>query len=266
MMEDVASVSVVIPCFRCAETIDRAVASVASQTLKPAEVILIDDASGDGTLTVLNQLAQQYVGWIKVVSLNENQGAASARNAGWAVAQQPYIAFLDADDTWHADKLHIQYAYMRDNQNVAISGHQCIWLRDGEAAPVISTTPLITQISANNLLFKNCFSTPAVMLKRDVLFRFSEAKRFAEDLYLWQQNAFAGLLIVRLEVPLAYIHKAPYGEGGLSGNLWQMEKGELDNYVQLHRAKRIGWVMFWIASVFSWVKFGRRLLLSAVRS
>ena len=64
MMKDnvVAPVSVVIPCYRCAATIARAIASIAQQTRKPAEVLLVDDASGDGTLAVLQELAQQHTG------------------------------------------------------------------------------------------------------------------------------------------------------------------------------------------------------------
>ena len=100
------SVSVVIPCFRCTGTIERAVASVAAQTRRPAEVILVDDASGDDTQKLLQKLSQHFEpGWIKLVFLEQNVGAASARNAGWDQATQTYVAFLDADDAWHPKKI-----------------------------------------------------------------------------------------------------------------------------------------------------------------
>ena len=98
----------VVPCYRCAATIERAIASVAAQTQRPQEVILVDDASGDETLQQLYSLQSQYGEWIKVVALTTNVGAASARNAGWNVATQPYIAFLDSDDAWHPQKVAIQ--------------------------------------------------------------------------------------------------------------------------------------------------------------
>lgn len=91
-MIDEIPVTVVIPCFCCASTIKRAVDSVAQQTQKPAEVILVDDASGDNTLEVLHKIANQYSGWVKVIGLINNQGAANARNVGWDAAAQPYIA------------------------------------------------------------------------------------------------------------------------------------------------------------------------------
>ena len=55
--ESMAPVSVVIPCYRCSLTIGRALASIAQQSMKPVEVILVDDASGDDTWVVLTKLA-----------------------------------------------------------------------------------------------------------------------------------------------------------------------------------------------------------------
>ena len=59
-----APVSVIIPCYRCTETIERALASVAQQTLLPEEVLLVEDCSDDErkTLDVLYRLQQQYLG------------------------------------------------------------------------------------------------------------------------------------------------------------------------------------------------------------
>jgi len=62
----IAPVSVIIPCYRCASTIQGAVQSVSNQTQKPVEVILVDDASGDDTLAALHELAQQNSDWIKL--------------------------------------------------------------------------------------------------------------------------------------------------------------------------------------------------------
>ena len=83
-MTQFAPVSVVIPCWRCSDTVGRAVASVAAQTLRPKEVILVDDGSGDETYSVLCDLADAYEPhWIKVLALEQNGGAGWARNAGW---------------------------------------------------------------------------------------------------------------------------------------------------------------------------------------
>jgi len=256
------SISVIIPCFRCAKTINRAIDSVLQQTNKPAEVILVDDASGNETACVLRQIEQQYPDWITVITLPKNSGAASARNAGWAVATQPYIAFLDADDSWHPEKLHIQHEYMRNNPDVVLCGHHCVWLRTSDKPPALLADYRVTRISGNSLLYKNAFSTPTVMLRCDVPFRFQEGIRYLEDLLLWQQLAMAGLPIVRIEKVLAYVHKPFYGVGGLSAQLWKMEKGELRNIKILYCADSINFAQYISASIFSLIKFFKRIFVT----
>lgn len=255
-------VSVVIPCFRCAATIARAVESITRQTKKPAEVILIDDASRDGTLAILQQLAQAHPGWVKILQLDNNQGVASARNAGWDMATQPYIAFLDADDEWRQEKLAIQYGYMRENPKIAVTGHQHIVLRHSQPTQSNLSTPQCNIISPLKLLFKNCFPTSSVMLKKKLPFQFSPGKRCAEDYYLWLQLAFAGFSIVRIEAPLVHYYKALYGEGGLSAQLWKMEKGALSNFVALYRSGSINWLLFIAATGFSIIKYVKRLAVA----
>lgn len=256
-----SSVSVVVPCYRCVGTIERAVASVAAQTRRPLEVILVDDASGDGTFETLQRIAQSYEnGWVKVHSLSHNSGPSGARNIGWGFAKGDYIAFLDADDTWHPDKIVIQQEFMDKNGEVALSGHLC-----GEAIPVHSDRSAgawgVSVISAKRMLFKNPFSTPTVMLRANLNFKFAEGRRYAEDIELWQQIAFAGHKVVRIGYPFAKLHKAAYGEDGLSANLWRMEKGELSNFYNLFRDKKIGFMLFFFAYFFSCLKFGRRLIV-----
>ncbi|WP_347988035.1 glycosyltransferase family 2 protein [Methylomonas sp. AM2-LC] len=254
-------ISVIVPCFRCANTIHRAVQSIEQQTKKPCEVILVEDSSGDGTLEVLYEIERQYSGWIKLITLPNNFGAATARNLGWSVASQPYIAFLDSDDSWHPDKLLIQYQVMLENPDISLCGHQTIWLKAGSSTPNITQNASITKIYPYSLLYKNAFSTPSVMLKRNIPVRFQSNKRYAEDLLLWQQIAFAGLGVLRIESPLAYVYKPLYGATGLSANLWRMESAELDNLTVLYAEKSIGFTHYALATLFSIAKFIRRLVL-----
>jgi len=259
-IKPIAPVSVIIPCYRCSSTIHRAVQSVVDQTQKPAELILVDDASGDDTLGVLREIEQQYPDLIKVISLTENKGAGSARNAGWEIAYQPYIAFLDSDDTWHPNKLAFQYEIMSNNQSLALSGHQCVIYKNDNAlsASQANLINLLSIVKPFSMLFKNRFSTSTVMLNKDISFRFKEGKRYAEDFYLWQQIAFAGYSIGYINCPLAYVHKALYGVGGLSAQLWNMEKGELNNFYCLYQEKKINLILYLLASVFSLLKFCKR--------
>ena len=248
-------ISVVIPCFRCAATLGRAVQSIEQQSKRPAELILVDDASGDDTRYVLQEIGRQNSGWVKIISLDVNSGAATARNAGWSVASQPYIAFLDSDDSWHAEKLCIQYEYMVTNPEVALCGHRCLVLQKDTVPVGLSKFQSVTSVSSMSLMFRNPFSTPTVMIRRDIPFRFTSGKRYAEDFLLWQQIALAGLRIIRLEIPLAYVHKPFFGVHGLSNSMWKMEKGELDNFLFHYRSGAIGSCLYSTATAFSFLKY-----------
>src|SRR2546427_9146273 len=106
-----APVSVLIPSYCCADTVARAVESAVEQTLTPAEIIMVDDASPDGgkTYCALKDLQQRFSRRtaIRIIRLERNGGPGAARNRAWEVASQPYVAFLDADDAWHPRKLEI---------------------------------------------------------------------------------------------------------------------------------------------------------------
>ena len=262
-----ASVSVVIPCYRCTDTIVRAIKSVADQTLKPYEVILVEDCSGDDTLDKLYDLQNKYeLDWIKVIALSENSGPGTARNIGWNASKQDYIAFLDSDDSWHPDKLKIQCNWMIQHPDVDVCGHVCSVLNGAVASVEVPDELKVTPIRKIDLLLANRFSTPSVMLKRSIPIRFEEGSYFAEDFFLWQRLSCQHYKIIRLELILGYLHKEKFGGSGLSGQLWEMERGELRNYLNLWKEDCINVVAFVVFSMVSLTKFFKRLLVvGAVR-
>ena len=89
--------SVVVPAFNAAATLTRAVESVLTQEQPGVEVIVVDDASTDGTADLARDLSARHP-QVQAVSLAENRGPAAARNAGLAVARGDYVCFLDSDD------------------------------------------------------------------------------------------------------------------------------------------------------------------------
>lgn len=262
-------VSVVIPCYCCSETIERAVGSIINQTQLPVEIWLIDDASPDEgrTLNKLHELKARYTDTvqIEIIKLPVNGGPSVARNAGWEAATQPYIAFLDADDAWHPQKLEIQYGWMNEHPEIALTCHKCLCLegdsfpQSGEHLPKVEKFHVrwITKLS---LLFSNCFSTPSVMLKNDLPFRFEPQKRYSEDYLLWLQITLSSYQCAFLDLPLAYLYKAPYGEDGLSADLWKMEKGELDTYYRVYKEGYINLFAWLFLVLFSLAKFFHRVI------
>lgn len=258
----VAPVSVVIPCFRCASTIKRAIDSVVQQTQRPAEVILVEDGSGDNTLAVLQALAEPYSDWIKIIALPENQGLANARNIGWAAATQLYIAFLDADDAWHPQKIEIQTAYMKEHPEVTLSGHGHRIVEHSTALPDWQVqTGVERSFPKWSWLLSNKFVAPSVMVRRDVHQRFVPNRRYMEDHILWLEFICSGHIVTKLSAELAAIYKSPFGTAGLSSHLCAMEQGELSNYLHLYDKNYINLLQWFGLSVYSLLKFVRRLVI-----
>lgn len=260
---DVVPVTVVIPCFRCASTIKRAIDSVIQQTQKPAELILVDDESGDETLSVLQEIEKQHSGWMKIIALTENSGAGSARNVGWAAATQPYVAFLDSDDAWHPQKIEIQYAYMRKHPDVVLCGHARRILKEQNELPhwVVASQDKAEQISKWTMLLSNKFVTPSVMLRRDVKQRFVEQQRHMEDHLLWLEIVCGGGIVAKLPTELAAIYKSPFGETGLSSQIWPMGKSDLNNYLRLYQMGCLNFGQGLLLGLYSSIKFMRRLFI-----
>ena len=257
-----SQVSVIIPCYRCADTIERAVESVINQTLTPKEILLIEDCSDDAgiTLAALYHLQQNFQGKvsIEVIPLKQNGGPGSARNAGWAAAQGTHVAFLDADDAWHPEKLEFQYRWMQVHPEIAMTGHGTT--RFANAIPDIPIgQPRSYPVSALKLLLSNQFPARSVMIRNDIPLRFSPGKRYAEDYLLWLQIVLTGYHAHYLDVVLAFSYKADFGNAGLSKNLWEHEKGELATFAQLYRERLISLMTYGAVSVFSLLKFLRRL-------
>ena len=254
----------VIPCYRAAVTIGRALASVAAQSCRPYEVIVVDDGSDDDTLKVLNSLVKEYgASWLKVFFRERNQGPATARNYGWQQASQPWIAFLDADDSWHVDKIALQLGFMESHPEIGLSGHLC-----GAPRTLVSRLPArfrISECSLSGLLYSNRLRTPTVMLRRDITLRFPAGRRYGEDFYFWLNFLGAGGQAVFFDLPLAATHKPAFGAGGQSRALWRMEKGELEALLAVRCQGRISFSIFAGAASWSLLKFIRRLLITGFR-
>jgi glycosyltransferase involved in cell wall biosynthesis len=99
------TVSVIIPYYRASQTIARAVESALGQTVRPYEILVVDDGSPDDA-----RMATKEFGSSVTLIRKPNGGAASARNLGIEQAQGEWIAFLDADDYWEPAKLERQLA------------------------------------------------------------------------------------------------------------------------------------------------------------
>lgn len=259
-----ASVGTIIPCYRCSDTISRAVDSVAKQTLRPAEVILVDDGSGDNTPEVLLRLQRDYgENWIKVITLNDNRGPAVARNTAWDLASHDYIAFLDADEVWHPEKIAVQYLWMIRHPNIVLSGHDSVRIKpDAQFSPdPIPRDIKANLVSRNQILLSNAFSTGCVMLKRELKQRFSPSLRYSQDYFLWLEILLEGGKAAVMNFSGAYYFKALFGESGQTANLLNGKKAELEIYRRLWKSGYIKFPEFRILSLWSLAKYYRRVCI-----
>lgn len=130
-MTGTADVSVIIPAWRAADTVGRALASVAAQTVKPREAIVVDDGSDDGTADAARAMAAAMGGIdLKVIALVANAGAGAARNRAISEARGEFVALLDADDEWLPEKLARSLAVMAESGADLVS-HDYVEIRAG---------------------------------------------------------------------------------------------------------------------------------------
>lgn len=260
--------SVVIPCYRCHRTIWAAVSSVVNQTVWPAEIILVEDCSEDGgqTRSALEAIWREYRGPIRVIvlPLPENRGAGEARNAGWAIASQELVAFLDADDTWHPNKLEIQADWMLANPNYVLTCHDSAICEGQRPIELPSGTILQRELSWRPLLYRNDIATRTVMLRRTIAPRFPRTVRYAEDYQLWLRILLGGGLAMRLCLPLACSFKQDFGVAGLSQNLKAMHRGVIECLRCLRDDRMLSKRAFVLASLFEMIKYWRRIAITAL--
>jgi glycosyltransferase involved in cell wall biosynthesis len=120
-------ISCVVPTFNGERYLAEALDSILAQTYRPLDIIVADDGSKDRSIDVV----AQYGGNVRFVS-QETAGPAATRNLGLSAASGDFIAFLDADDLWHPEKLTRQMArfHARSELDLCITHAQMFWTED----------------------------------------------------------------------------------------------------------------------------------------
>ena len=120
-------VSCIIPVFNGERYLREAIDSVLAQTHRSLEIIIVDDGSADGTRAVVANYGDQVL-----YLWQSNAGPAAARNLGLSVATGEFVAFLDADDLWHAEKLELQMARFaaRPELDFCVAHVQNFWIAE----------------------------------------------------------------------------------------------------------------------------------------
>lgn len=202
-------ISVIIPSYNRADTIDRCIKSVLNQTYSDIEIIVIDDKSTDNTEEVVKSLKDRRV---KYIRLEKNSGACVARNIGVKEAKGEYIAFQDSDDEWHENKLELQLNYLK-TKNLDVVSCRMEQIFDENK---INIFPRNLDLEGNNIYFKNSISTQTILGKK-ICF---ENERFDENLPRFQDWDLVLRLIKKYRVKILdkVLVKAYIQEDSISKN------------------------------------------------
>lgn len=241
-----------IPAYNAAHSIKKAIDSCMQQTLKPYEIIVVNDASTDNT----HDIAMQYNG-VLVITLNENSGPSKARNKGWNAAAADIVAFLDADDSWKEDKLKQISSVFAGNNDIQLLGH------DYEIAGHPTTTihnNTIQQKTYTSILLKNPFQPSCMAIRREIPLRFDETYRYCEDHELAIRIASQQYGCYWYDAPLTILGRPQLSKGGASGNIWKMRKGELRLYTSIYRHNLLYLPLIPILWLYSMCKMAYKVL------
>ncbi len=173
-------VSVILPAYNAEKTIEEAVDSVLSQSYANFELIIIDDASTDGTKALLETLADKDKR-IRILSNETNVGVLKTRLKGVHASFGKWIAFLDSDDIWAKDKLIKQIRLQQESAcHLVYSGTGYI---NSEGKQLSWVLHVPSEVSYRELLKQNVISNSSVLIMKDMFLHYTPVSEDDNDMH-----------------------------------------------------------------------------------
>ncbi len=201
-------VSVIIPYYKKRDFISGTIESVLKQSYKNFEILIIYDDSSDTDYSFIKEIKKKDSRIAIIRNINKS-GAGVSRNLGISKSKGNYIAFLDADDTWHIDKLEKQINFMKKHNYSATHTSYSIV---NENKDVIGKRIARDFLKIDDLL-KSCdIGTSTVVLQKNLLNKDIEFASLAtkEDFVLWLRLLKKNIKIYALNENLALWTKSKY--------------------------------------------------------
>ena len=216
------TISVIMPAYNAARFIARSIQSIQQQTLRPLEILVVDDGSKDDTAEV----AAACGDLVRVIR-QPNGGPAAARNTGAREARGEWLAFLDSDDAWTHDKLEHQVAALNDSTTLVHS--YCTVDFTGPLTP--------NEQSFDTLWRRNTICTSSVLLRKSAFdavggFDIDRSIIAVEDYNLWLRLLHRGSKFQVVRERLVEYTPAP---NNLSGQFNLMVRSELNNIEKIRQ-------------------------------
>lgn len=197
-------VAAIIPSYNSARYLRQSIDSVLSQTYPVAEIIVVDDGSGDNT----RDLVLSYGDRVRYY-WQENRGVSAARNRGVRQSSSPWVAFLDADDWWEPNKIDLQIAAIEGDSNTVLCYTSYALVSPGNVRSLFMASAGARLWP--DLRYRNPFANSSVMMRRDLFFElggFDENNVVCQDWDLWFRAA-RGRKVTAVEEPVTSIRAVP---------------------------------------------------------
>lgn len=266
-------VSVIMPVYNVEAYVADAVRSVLRQTFKDFELIIVDDAGNDRSMTICESFWDERIR----IARQNNRGLAGARNTGIRYARGKYLAFLDSDDLWHPEKLARHVAHLESKPAVGISYCPSAFINDAGEALGYLQNPKLTDISAADVFLRNPIGNGSVPVIRREVFRqirfvdlkngrswtqyFDENLRQSEDIECWTRIALkTGWEFEGIAEPLTSYR---VNDSGLSANV-EKQLASWECFVNRTRTYAPEFVAHWesLARAFQLRYLARRAIRS----
>jgi glycosyltransferase involved in cell wall biosynthesis len=201
MMEGKPLVSVIMPVFNTEEYLEDAIKSILNQTFSNFEFIIIDDASTDKSLQIIESFTDSR---IVVITKNKNTGYTKSLNLGLNLAQGKYIARMDSDDISLPKRFQLQIDLMEKNPEIILCG---------TSFKLMNSSKVINHPNGHSeivlkLLEGTAFGHPTVMIRNEILKNnnivYNHEYEPAEDYFMWTQLVKFGYVENIPEVLLLY--------------------------------------------------------------
>lgn len=255
--------SVVIPAYNAANTIDKAVKSVIEQSRYDLidEIIIVNDGSTDETEDKIKELQSSCDKIILI--MQDNKGAAVARNTGIKETRNNFVALLDADDIWNPKKIEKQNSIFEEYPRIQALGTN----RIGEIVQIGEKFGKgIYRISPKEYCIKCWPCTPSLVFNKNI---FDNNEWFPTDMTHAEEGIFflhlaatAGLYYIEDALVECGNGKRAFGESGLSGNLLAMHNGIKEMLIKACEKNYISNSQRKIFTLYENMKYIRRLLIS----
>ena len=242
-------VSIITPSYNSSKFIEECVNSVISQTYLEWEMIIVDDCSTDNSRNLITKFAKED-DRIKPIFLEENVGAAEARNIAIKKSQGKYIAFLDSDDLWKNNKLETQLSFVNErNITFSFTSYQPISENGMDKYPVIKVP---YQIDYHSYLKNTIIGCLTVVIDRDKTGNFEMPNiRSSHDMALWLLIMKRGFSAYGLNKNLAYYRIVSTSN---TSKKWKAAKEVWDVYRKVEQLNIVYSAICFVGYVYNAIK------------